>query len=108
MPAGALSPVLTLTLGSAFYRGSKDNDAFEVEGRNTSVAEYCRRFPRRAYLACAIDYRRLHEDPGPGVRFNNPCRRAATGRFKNRVGSARWRGWRQRDAAYLRHAGVVG
>ena len=62
----ALLPVLILAFGGAFHRGSKENDAFEAEGGNTSVAEYCRRFARRGYLACAIDYRLVTEDPDPG------------------------------------------
>lgn len=64
---GVLSPVLILAFGGAFHRGSKENDAFEAEGRNTSVAEYCWRFARRGYLACAIDYRLVPEDPDPGT-----------------------------------------
>lgn len=64
--AGALLPALILAFGGAFHRGSKENDSFEAEGGNTSVAEYCRRFARRGYLACAIDYRLVTEDPDPG------------------------------------------
>lgn len=64
---GVLSPVLILAFGGAFHRGSKENDAFEAESRNTSVADYCRRFARRGYLACAIDYRLVPEDPDPGT-----------------------------------------
>ncbi|MEO9147957.1 MAG: alpha/beta hydrolase fold domain-containing protein [Burkholderiaceae bacterium] len=59
-------PALVLAFGGAFHRGSKENDSFEAEGGNTSVADYCRRFARRGYLACAIDYRLVTEDPDPG------------------------------------------
>jgi hypothetical protein len=56
-----------MAFGSAFHRGSKENDAFESEGGNTSVAEYCLRFARRGYVACAIDHRLVPEDPEPGA-----------------------------------------
>lgn len=65
-PAGRLRPALVLAFGGAFHRGSKEDDAFEAEGGNTAVAEYCLRFARRGYVACAIDYRLIPEDPEPG------------------------------------------
>ena len=64
---GQRRPALVLAFGGAFHRGSKENDAFEAEGGNTSVAEYCLRFARRGYVACAIDYRLVPEDPQPGA-----------------------------------------
>ncbi|WP_162593002.1 alpha/beta hydrolase [Variovorax sp. PBL-E5] len=60
-------PALIMAFGGAFHRGSKENDAFEAEGGNTSVADYCLRFARRGYVACAIDYRLVTEDPEPGT-----------------------------------------
>lgn len=63
----ARRPVLILAFGGAFHRGSKENDAFESEGGNTSVAEYCMRFAARGYVACAIDYRLVVDDPDPGT-----------------------------------------
>jgi len=64
---GTLRPALILAFGGAFHRGSRQDDAFESEGGNTSVAEYCHRFARRGYVACAIDYRLVIEDPEPGT-----------------------------------------
>ena len=64
---GVLLPALILAFGGAFHRGSKENDAFEAEGGNTAIAEYCLRFARRGYLACSIDYRLVTEDPDPGA-----------------------------------------
>ncbi|WP_077000111.1 alpha/beta hydrolase [Variovorax sp. KK3] len=66
LPAGQLMPALILAFGGAFHRGCKEDDAFEAEGGNTAVAEYCRRFARRGYVACTIDYRLVPEDPEPG------------------------------------------
>ncbi|OUM04030.1 alpha/beta hydrolase [Variovorax sp. JS1663] len=65
-PPGQLRPALILAFGGAFHRGCKEDDAFEAEGGNTAVAEYCLRFARRGYVACAIDYRLVPEDPEPG------------------------------------------
>lgn len=59
-------PALILGFGGAFHRGSKENDSFEAEGGNTPIAHYCLRFARRGYVACAIDYRLVPEDPDPG------------------------------------------
>jgi acetyl esterase/lipase len=66
LPSGRGRPALILAFGGAFHRGSKEDDAFEAEGRNTAVAEYCLRFARRGFVACAIDYRLVPEDPDPG------------------------------------------
>lgn len=60
-------PALVMAFGGAFHRGSKENDAFPAEGNhNTAIAEYCRRFAARGYVAFAIDYRLVQEDPDPG------------------------------------------
>ena len=72
LPAGeaeksALRPTIIFAFGGAFHRGSKENDSFESEGGNTSVADYCMRFARRGYVACAIDYRLVTDDPDPGA-----------------------------------------
>ncbi|MBU2285072.1 MAG: alpha/beta hydrolase [Gammaproteobacteria bacterium] len=64
--APTLRPMLVMAFGGAFHRGSKENDAFESEAGNTSVADYCRRFAERGYVACSIDYRLVPEDPAPG------------------------------------------
>jgi acetyl esterase/lipase len=75
-PAGSRWPALILAFGGAFHRGTKEDDAFEAEGRNTAVAEYCLRFARRGCVACAIDYRLVPEDPEPGDTpvVGSPCR----------------------------------
>ncbi|MES2100411.1 MAG: hypothetical protein V4569_11370 [Pseudomonadota bacterium] len=57
-------PVIVLAFGGAFHRGQRDNDAFE--GGNTAIADYCRAFAARGFVACAIDYRLVPEDPVPG------------------------------------------
>lgn len=61
-----LRPALVMAFGGAFHRGSKEDDSFEGEGGNTAIAEYCRRFARRGYVAVSIDYRLVTEDPAPG------------------------------------------
>ncbi|VWX62966.1 conserved hypothetical protein [Burkholderiales bacterium 8X] len=63
---GAARPAVVLAFGGAFHRGSKENDSFEG-GSNTAIAEYCERLARRGYVACAIDYRLVTEDPEPGA-----------------------------------------
>lgn len=68
-PAGAsasLRPALIMAFGGAFHRGCKEDDSFEAEGGNTSVAQYCRRFAERGYVTASIDYRLVTEDPDPG------------------------------------------
>lgn len=63
--AGALPhPVIVLAFGGAFHRGQRENDAFE--GGNTAIADYCRAFAARGFVACSIDYRLVPEDPVPG------------------------------------------
>ena len=48
LPLGVRSPALIMAFGGAFHRGSKDDDAFEVDGsRNTAIAEYCLEFAKR-------------------------------------------------------------
>ncbi|MEJ7687816.1 MAG: nuclear transport factor 2 family protein [Variovorax sp.] len=64
--SGSARPALVMAFGGAFHRGSKENDSFEG-GTNTSVSDYCLRFARRGYVACAIDYRLATEDPEPGA-----------------------------------------
>lgn len=61
-------PALLLAFGGAFHRGSKEDDTFATEEglRNTSIAEYCRRFAKMGYVACSIDYRLVQEAPHPG------------------------------------------
>ena len=40
LPPGVRSPALIMAFGGAFHRGSKDNEAFEVNGvTNTAIAE---------------------------------------------------------------------
>lgn len=57
-------PVIVLAFGGAFHRGQRENDAFE--GGNTAIADYCRAFAARGFVACSIDYRLVPEDPFPG------------------------------------------
>lgn len=60
-------PALIMAFGGAFHRGSKESDEFDGDcQRNTPVAEYCRRFAARGYVAFSIDYRLIQEDPDPG------------------------------------------
>jgi len=69
------SPALIMAFGGAFHRGSKDNDAFEVDGSvNTAIAEYCLEFAKRGYVCFSIDYRLIQEDPDPGttISISNP------------------------------------
>ena len=75
LPLGMRSPALIMAFGGAFHRGSKDDDAFEVDGsRNTAIAEYCLEFAKRGYVCFSIDYRLMQEDPDPGntVSISNP------------------------------------
>ena len=65
-PGNAPRPGLVLAFGGAFHRGSKENDSFESEAGNTSIAEYCARFARLGYVCFSIDYRLVPEDPDPG------------------------------------------
>jgi dienelactone hydrolase len=61
-------PALVLAFGGAFHRGSKEDDTVAEAGpKNTSVAEYCRRFAARGYVGVSIDYRLIPEDPDPGT-----------------------------------------
>ena len=67
LPSGTRSPALIMAFGGAFHRGSKEDDAFEVDGStNTAIAEYCLEFARRGYACFSIDYRLIQEDPDPG------------------------------------------
>jgi len=67
LPSGTQSPALIMAFGGAFHRGSKEDDAFEVEGTtNTAIAEYCLEFAKRGYVCFSIDYRLIQEDPDPG------------------------------------------
>jgi predicted esterase len=67
LPPGTRSPALIMAFGGAFHRGSKEDDAFEVEGStNTAIAEYCLEFAKRGYVCFSIDYRLIQEDPDPG------------------------------------------
>ncbi|MBF5004705.1 alpha/beta hydrolase [Diaphorobacter caeni] len=66
-PEGAKRPALVMAFGGAFHRGCKEDDSFEAEGRNTAVAEYCRRFAERGFVTASIDYRLVTEDPDPGT-----------------------------------------
>lgn len=60
-------PALLLAFGGAFHRGSKEDDSYRVGDHfNTPVAEYCRAFARRGYVAFSIDYRLAQEDPAAG------------------------------------------
>lgn len=59
-------PAIVMAFGGAFHRGSKEDDSFEAEGKNTAVAEYCQRFAERGHVAASIDYRLVPEDPAPG------------------------------------------
>ena len=75
LPSGVRSPALIMAFGGAFHRGSKDNDAFEVNGvTNTAIAEYCLEFAKRGYVCFSIDYRLIQEDPDPGhtVSISDP------------------------------------
>lgn len=66
--AGVTRPALIMAFGGAFHRGSKESDEFDSDDqRNTPVAEYCRAFARRGYVAFSIDYRLVQEDPDPGT-----------------------------------------
>lgn len=61
-------PALILAFGGAFHRGSKEDDTVREDGpKNTSVAEYCRRFAQRGYVCFSVDYRLIPEDPDPGT-----------------------------------------
>ena len=61
------TPALVLAFGGAFHRGSKESDVRPEDGpKNTSIAEYCRRFAERGYNCFSIDYRLTQEDPHPG------------------------------------------
>jgi len=61
-------PGLLLAFGGAFHRGSKEADEFEgTTQRSTPMADYCREFARRGYVAFSIDYRLVQEDPDPGT-----------------------------------------
>jgi acetyl esterase/lipase len=63
----AQRPALLLAFGGAFHRGSKEDDTVDDNGhRNTSVAQYCRAFARRGYVAFSVEYRLVPEDPVPG------------------------------------------
>jgi acetyl esterase/lipase len=63
-----LRPALILAFGGAFHRGSKEDDTVKEDGpKNTSIAEYCRRFAARGYVCFSIDYRLIPEDPDPGT-----------------------------------------
>ena len=69
-PAGAPGPrpALVMAFGGAFHRGSREHDRVDAEGqKNTTIAEYCRRFAARGYVAFSIDYRLIPEDPHPGT-----------------------------------------
>lgn len=67
LPPGTRSPALIMAFGGAFHRGTKDDDAFEVQGStNTAIAEYCLEFAKRGYVCFSIDYRLIQEDPDPG------------------------------------------
>jgi acetyl esterase/lipase len=61
------APALVMAFGGAFHRGTREDDAFEVNGRtSTAIAEYCAEFARRGYVCFSIDYRLVQEDPDPG------------------------------------------
>jgi len=65
---GAGRAALILAFGGAFHRGSKEDDTVAEAGpKNTSIAEYCRRFAARGYVCFSIDYRLIPEDPDPGT-----------------------------------------
>ena len=67
LPPGTRSPALIMAFGGAFHRGTKDDDAFEVQGStNTAIAEYCLEFAKRGYVCFSMDYRLIQEDPDPG------------------------------------------
>lgn len=60
-------PALLLAFGGAFHRGSKEDDTVDENGHcNTPVAQYCRAFARRGYVAFSVEYRLVPEDPVPG------------------------------------------
>jgi dienelactone hydrolase len=64
---GVKLPALVLAFGGAFHRGSKDDDAFEDgEWRNTSIAQYCRRFASCGFVCFSVGYRLTGEAPDPG------------------------------------------
>ena len=66
-PSASPRPALVLAFGGAFHRGSKEDDAVTEDGHtNTSIADYCRRFAERGYVAISVDYRLTPEDPDPG------------------------------------------
>lgn len=58
-------PAVVLAFGGAYHRGSKENDSFE-DGRNTPIAEYCRRLAGRGFVCFSLGYRLTSEDPDPG------------------------------------------
>ncbi len=64
-PAHA-APALVLAFGGAFHRGSKEDDAFLDDiGRNTSIADYCRRFAGQGIPSFSLAYRLAQSDPEP-------------------------------------------
>jgi len=76
LPMDVTSPALIMAFGGAFHRGSKNNDAFEVNGStNTAISEYCLEFAKRGYVCFSIDYRLIQEDPDPGetIAISSPA-----------------------------------
>jgi len=64
---GGPRPALVLAFGGAFHRGSREDDTVREDGpKNTSIADYCRRFAARGYVCLSIDYRLIPEDPAAG------------------------------------------
>ena len=63
--ANANRRAVVLAFGGAYHRGSKEDDSFE-DGRNTPIAEYCRRLAGRGFVCFSIGYRLTSEDPDPG------------------------------------------
>jgi predicted esterase len=63
--AEARRPAVVLAFGGAYHRGSKEDDSFE-DGRNTPIAEYCRRLAGHGYVSFSLGYRLTSEDPDPG------------------------------------------
>jgi len=61
----ARRPAVVLAFGGAYHRGSKEDDSFE-DGRNTPIAEYCRRLATRGFVCFSLGYRLTSEDPDPG------------------------------------------
>ncbi|SEP06946.1 Alpha/beta hydrolase family protein [Rhodospirillales bacterium URHD0017] len=62
-PGATPAPALVLAHGGAFHRGSKEDD--RGAGRNTTTADYCRRFAALGWPSFSVQYRLAQTDPEP-------------------------------------------